>query len=116
MSLTKARAMGGLALCPAARTGQGRSLASLRVPASLRTILPPQLPGPKQWQSARVDPDRGLCGEHPLKVPFRVRQSDAKLKRERERATQYDHLKHQKNINSAPRHRVSKTVSSARRE
>jgi hypothetical protein len=82
--------------CPAARTGLGPSLASLRVPASLRAILPPQLPRPKHWQGARVDPDRGLCGERALKVTFRVRQSDAKLKCERERATQYDHLKHQK--------------------
>jgi hypothetical protein len=29
--------------------------------------------GVVQRQAARVDPDRGLCGDHSLKVPFRVR-------------------------------------------
>jgi hypothetical protein len=55
------------------------------------------LPRPIQSQAARGDLDRGLVGEHLLKMPFRVRQLGAKFKRERERATQhYGHRKHQK--------------------
>ena len=46
-----------------------------------------QLPRPIQWQAARGSLDRGLVGEHLLKMPFRVRQLGAKFKREREQAT-----------------------------